>query len=210
MDIPNWQKYQRTTANFFAKIGLNATIEQNVYGARGKYEIDVLVQGNLHGIPFQWLIECKAWKSNIPQEKVLAFASIIQDIGADRGFLLSEKGFQSGAILVAENTNITLTSLANLNSTISYDFLFGKINWRLKKAQLRLIEFKKKFYKEYYIPPMSDELGELFLLESVLNEALNHNYPIIYQKDLKINSYEELVLIAEEVLVKAENWCPNN
>ena len=34
----------------------------------------------------------------------------MQDIGADRGILLSEKGFQSGAHRLAARSNITLTS----------------------------------------------------------------------------------------------------
>lgn len=41
-------------------------------------------------------------------------SQIAADIGADRGFLLSESGFQSGAVLAAQNTNVTLTSLPDL------------------------------------------------------------------------------------------------
>ena len=44
------------------------------------------------------------------KEKVLALQAIVADAGAHRGFLLSESGFQSGAITSARTSNITLTT----------------------------------------------------------------------------------------------------
>jgi hypothetical protein len=42
---------------------------------------------------------------------------IVADVGADRGILLSEAGFQRGAVEAANLTNVQVTSLANLNVT---------------------------------------------------------------------------------------------
>lgn len=209
MNIPKWKTYQIETAEFFKKLGLKTTIEHTVEGIRGSHAIDVFVEGDIHGIPFVWIIECKAWKNNIPKEKVLALSAIINDIGADRGFLLSEKGFQSGAIRIAEKTNITLTSLEDLNQTIQIDSVIGKLNWRLQKATIRLRKIKKEFFNDDYIPPMIKELGELFILESVLEDALKNKYPFIYQGDVMIHSLEELAKVADQVLTKAENWQPH-
>ena len=39
------------------------------------------------------------------------------DLGADRGILMAERGFQSGAIEAAQLTNVQLTSLAELTLT---------------------------------------------------------------------------------------------
>lgn len=36
---------------------------------------------------------------------------VVDDTGADRGFLLSESGFQTGAVTAARLANITLTNL---------------------------------------------------------------------------------------------------
>ena len=208
MSIPKWKAYQIDTAEFFKKLGLKAIVEHNVEGARGVHQIDVYVEGDIHGIPFIWIVECKAWNSNVPKEKVLALSSIINDIGADRGFLLSEKGFQSGAIRVAEKSNITLTSIDDLNQSIQIDSIIGRLSWRLQKANLRLRKFRKEFFNDDYFPPMTKELGELFVLESVLADALKNEYPFIYQAGHKINSLEELTKIADEVLTRAENWKP--
>lgn len=73
--------------------------------------VDVLVHTVFAGVGVTWVIECKLWKTAIPKEKVLTLAQVASDVGADRAFLLSESGFQAGAIRAAQNTNITLTSM---------------------------------------------------------------------------------------------------
>src|SRR6185503_17263906 len=98
--MKGWQTYQNETAQFFRTLGFDATVDTSVHGARGKHKIDVLVEFHHAGVRTRWIVECKYWKTSIPKEKVLALQSIAQDIGADRAFLLSEKGFQSGAIRV--------------------------------------------------------------------------------------------------------------
>lgn len=103
-----------------------------------------------------WIIECKAWKNNIPKEKVTALSAIVQDVGADRGFLLSEVGFQSGAIRAARSSNITLTSLEDLSFSaekFSIDTLIGQKSWSIQKAKARLLEIKRKSEAhEYRLP----------------------------------------------------------
>jgi len=208
MATPRWKLYQSEAANFFQKLGMHTIIEHKIEGVRGLHEIDVYVEGKIHGLSFIWIIECKAWNRNITKEKVLALSSITNDLGADRGFLLSEKGFQSGAIRVSEKSNITLTSLADLNQTIEIDSIIGQLNWRLHKIKLKLRRVKKEFYDDEFYPPMFKELGELGVLESVLDDALRNEYPFVYQGDLKVNSLEELAKIADKVLTRAENWKP--
>lgn len=66
----NWKEYQNKAALFFSGIGMKASVEKQVEGVRGKHRIDVLVEGEMYGIPFIWIVECKAWKNNIPKEKV--------------------------------------------------------------------------------------------------------------------------------------------
>lgn len=63
-----------------------------------------------------WIVECKHWKSAVPKAHVLTLAQIAQDVGADRAVLLSEKGFQAGAISVSRKSNVLLTSLEELRS----------------------------------------------------------------------------------------------
>ena len=141
-------------------------MEHEVEGARGVHKVDVYVEGSFHGIPFRWIIECKAWNSNIPKEKVMALAAIVQDVGADGVFALSETGFQSGAVRAAHKTNITFSSLEDLASATEEEFVdaaIGRLNWRLQKAHNRLRAIKKEKYDDDYFPPMTSILGEVFI-----------------------------------------------
>lgn len=206
-----WQEYQQQSASLFRTLGLIAKVEFKVEGARGIHVIDVFAEGSFHGIEFKWAIECKAWKSNVPKEKVMAFASIVQDIGADRGFLLSEKGFQSGAIRSAQRTNITLTSLADLAETIkekAEDAAIGNLYWRLEKARNRLREIRKEMFDGDYIPPMLEHFGELSALGMVLQEALKYGFPLRYRTNLEFLTLDHLLNYAEKKISCAEQWVP--
>jgi hypothetical protein len=190
-------------------------VEYDAEGARGIHNLDVYVEGAFHGIPFKWVVECKAWNSAVPKEKVMALAFIVQDIGADRGFLLSETGFQSGAVRVAKKTNVTLSSLEDLAAATEDSFLdasIGSLNWRLHKAQKRLRKIKKAKYDDDYNPPTMIPGGKLFVLEYALDDALKGEYPIVYgfhgEKQNAANSLDELLKVANEIISEAERWNP--
>ncbi len=110
----NWREYQEETAQFFRNLGYGAEVDVRVDGVRSRHDVDVWVTLSRSGLQIQWIIECKLWKRRIGKEKVMALKAIVDDIGADRGVLLSEVGFQKGAASAARRANITLTSLADL------------------------------------------------------------------------------------------------
>ncbi|MCG8057839.1 MAG: restriction endonuclease [Candidatus Thiodiazotropha endolucinida] len=209
----SWREYQNNTAAFFRGLGLDAEVEAKVEGVRGLHEIDVFVQGSFHGISFKWAVECKDWKTSIPKEKVLALSAIVQDIGADRGFLMSEAGFQSGAIRATNNTNITLTSLEDISlETEGYllDATIGDLNWRASKALKRLRKIKKEHFDDDYFPPMSGLMGDLFILDFVLDDALKNEYPIVFMKEDRIDTLDELIQRANSIIEEANDWEPSN
>lgn len=216
----NWREYQQQAADFFTKLGLHAEIEKKVDGARGSHDVDVYVEGKYKGIDFKWVVECKAWSSNIPKEKVMALSSIVQDVGADRGFLLSETGFQSGAIKAASKSNITLTSLQDMaENTEDYllDSLLEGIFWRISKEHRRLRDIKRKKYDDQYYPPTMEPLGKIGFLDIIIHDALapdpnDFKYPInldLNKRDgYEANDLFELLEIANKLITEAEEWIP--
>lgn len=148
-----WEEYQNEVADFFRSIGLKAGVEQKITGARGSHKIDVWVTFDKYGQEIRWVVECKLWKSAIPKEKVLTLHQIIQDVGADRGIFLSESGFQAGAIQVAKNTNINLTSLQELRLNINDEI----ISFELVKAIKRTSMLDEKLQ-----PFIFDDTGRTF------------------------------------------------
>lgn len=110
MKVSDWRAYQIEVAAFFRRQGCNAEVEKIVQGVRAKHEVDVHVKFHRSGIECTWVVECKLWKTKVPKEKVMALKSIVDDVGADRGIIFSEKGFQSGALDSIRDTNITLVT----------------------------------------------------------------------------------------------------
>lgn len=109
-----WKEYQESAARYFRSLGLEAATDVSVQGVRTSHDVDVLVKSHHVGFDITWIVECKNWKTSVSKLHVLALREIVSDIGADRGILLSESGFQSGAREAANLTNVQVTSLIEL------------------------------------------------------------------------------------------------
>ena len=117
--LPSWSEYQEEVADFFRALGLTADTNVTVAGVRTSHDIDVRVSAHFAGVDLLWVVECKQWKRRVTKNHVLALHTIIQEIGADRGFMMAENGYQAGAVEAAASSNITLTSLAELSVAAS-------------------------------------------------------------------------------------------
>jgi hypothetical protein len=105
---PAWFNFQEEIKEYFNSIGAEAETNVRVKGVRTYHDIDVLVKTKFLGEDLSWIVEAKHWKSKVTKAQVLALRSIVDDIGADRGFIISISGFQRGAFEAADRTNVKL------------------------------------------------------------------------------------------------------
>ena len=177
-----WQQYQEDAASIFRRLGYETSIEAKVTGARATHTVDVCVKGRVGSASFLWIIECKLWKNRIPKEKVLALYSVVQDVGADRGYLLSEVGFQSGATDATTNTNIKLVSMAS----IIRDNLRELQLWDSQHIRSRLSDIRGELRKrqksrgDFSSSEWSDPFDEISYIEFALEDGYSDNYPTVY------------------------------
>lgn len=82
------------------------------------------------------------------------------------------------------------------------------MNWRLQKARNRLRTIKKEKYDDDYYPPTMQPLGELLILEQVLEEALSDGFPLMYRSGDEIKNLDQLLERSEYVISAAEKWEP--
>lgn len=182
----NWKEYQEETAKFFRSLGLEAETDVTIKGVRTEHDVDVLVMSKHAGFEVTWIVECKLWNTKVTKLHVLALREIVSDIGADRGILLAENGFQSGAIEASSLTNVHLTSLQKVMVTASHDVL----SMRLREAYDRIIECKTSYWNlpkrlriEYGLRPDTNEVGYsgnnvIEILEDLAAKGFRGIYPI--------------------------------
>jgi restriction system protein len=138
----DWKDYQEETAEFFRGLGLDATTDVRIDGVRTRHDVDVLVRSRHVGFEIVWLVECKHWQTPVSKLHVLGLRAIVSDVGADRGVLLCEVGFQSGAVEAATLTNVHVTSLGSLRQSASVD-IFAM---RLRELNDRTLTCKQRYW----------------------------------------------------------------
>jgi len=189
-----WKKYQEEAASLFQEMGFDTKIEEKISGVRAEHAIDVWVTGKIHNIPFNWVVECKHWKASIPKEKILTLLSIVQDVGADRGFILSENGFQPGAYNASFQTNISLSSLKELHNIVKESIIedaLQNLSWRVLK--LKRLVWKAHKRSGDYVSKFMEPMGQLCFLELSIHDAQDKEFPTMY------GISEDKKLIAEDM-----------
>lgn len=116
------------------------TTEERLDGVRGAHDVDVVVCSRRAGLEQLWVAECKWRRRRVEKLHVTALAEIVRDVGADRGVLLSEVGFQAGAVRMAYKSNVTLTSLAELREEAAEELL----TLRLGESRLHLAHLRER------------------------------------------------------------------
>jgi len=185
-----WIEYQEETASFFRSLGLDATTDVTVDGVRTTHDIDVLVKSYHLGFEITWLVECKHWKTRVSKLHVLALREIVADVGADRGILLCEVGFQSGAIEAANLTNVHLTSLAQASTTSRNDIY----SMRMRELYDRIEDCNDRYWE---IP--KDDRIEHGLRSAVGEHAYSGARVVDFCKDLLSRAFRSLYPFESEV-----------
>ena len=95
--MKRWEEYQHQAAELLRELGFTAEVNASLTEANGAvHAIDVAARRTVAGVELLWIVECKYWNKPVPIEKVVALRTLVLDLGADRGLLMSESGFQSG------------------------------------------------------------------------------------------------------------------
>jgi hypothetical protein len=229
---PEWQKYQQEVSSFLSELGFDTRVDETIGGARTQHDIDVAARIRIAGLDILWIVECKAWGRRVPKERILTLQGIVDDIGADRGLVFSESGFQAGAIRATRNTNITLTGLEDFRlnfqdeiSSTKARILDERIS-RLLQAFLAVWDLgeseRQATFARYSGPPGFDVLkggpdavagvtSRLAQMRQSLEDARFGRWPVAYfPLDLvdgeifDISDWEGLLFIVEMSVVTCE------
>lgn len=219
----DWQQYQEEAAEFFRSLGLAVSTNVTLQGVRTTHDIDVYVTMDVAGFQVKWLIECKHWQTPVSKLHVLALREIVADLGADRGVILCEKGFQSGAVEAANLTNVRVTSLAAL-AVSSKDAIYAvrlrELYDRTELSRERYWDIPKQVRIEKGLRPdvggasMYSGARVIEFSREILARAFRGNYPIqvdplerVFDPKLpdSFNNPEDVVALLEPMLAELES-----
>ncbi len=229
---PGWDEYQDGVAAFLSQLGFDVRVEETIRGARAEHKVDATARMSVAGVDQLWLIECKSWKRRVPKERVLTFRGVVEDVGGDRGLLFSESGFQAGAVYAAQNTNVTLTSLAEFeqNSLAEVSSTRAKVLderiarltqafaaiWDLPESE-RLAAFAQ-YSGPHGFPELKDTphaivgvTARLSHMRQALEDARFNRWPVAYYpldhidgELIDVTDWKGLLFVAEKTLLTCE------
>ena len=150
----HWRDLQQWVARVLKECGFSVEIEKKVKTARGTVEIDVYAEEVVNGRRYIAAVECKNWRARVPQAVIHGFRTVVTDIGANLGYIVSAAGFQSGAFMAAELTNLRL------------------LDWQAFQS-----EFERSWYEAYLLPTVADQLDALLTYTEPLLPRWFHDLP---------------------------------
>jgi len=84
-----------------------------ISAAGNSYEVDLSYYFEIGNAKYLTLVECKQWNSKVTREKIGHFKSVLDELKANKGIVITTKGFQKGAIEFAKTNGIGLFKISN-------------------------------------------------------------------------------------------------
>lgn len=97
-----WEEYETEIFELCQIYYREAIVSKNVK-QKGRFskvnrQIDILVEQNIGGNTTKIVIDCKLYNKKVDVKAVESFISMIEDLEADKGLLVSEKGYSKAAL----------------------------------------------------------------------------------------------------------------
>jgi hypothetical protein len=104
----DWKDLETKVSKIFSDIGFNVEVEKNIKLARGIVNVDVFAERKYLSSKEIHIAECKYWTEAVPKHVVHSVRTILNDSGANSGYIISKNGFQKGSYDAAQYSNLNL------------------------------------------------------------------------------------------------------
>ena len=194
----NWKDLQNKVAEILEQCGFKVEKEKTTKIARGKVELDVYAEETIKGRKYSIVCECKHWKSNIPQNVIHSFRTVVNDLGCNIGYIITTSDFQSGGIDASEFTNIELITWEQFQELFFESWYDAYFSPQIAKRLDPIFT-----YTEYLLPKwfkkMNGEDKKAYL-------ALKDKYDIFGAIMLRFTPYARILPIDEIPTLPLCNW----
>jgi len=173
---PNdWEQLESRIWQILTECGCIAERSKRIVLPRGEVQVDVYALDRTREPNLVIVCECKHWNKPVNQNAVHAFRTVISEIGAHVGLMISSKGFQSGAVKAAKNTNVELLTWEQFEERF-YERWFEAMQKKLAGVADEVFDYSDYFHRRttsvlHGIPERVRELQLLWARFSAYTEA---------------------------------------
>jgi tetratricopeptide (TPR) repeat protein len=201
----DWRKYEREIHDQFQEMYPNAEITHNTT-LPGRYsktdrQIDILIVDYAAGERFRIIVDGKYYSKRINVKEVEEFIGMMQDVGVDKGLLITQKGYSKAALNRA-HYDLSRIELDILNFLELKKFqAFGAIPYSGEHGVL----MPSPFGWVIDINHTEGMLATLFQRGLTLDKAGKNNewmYVNIASKTPEINDLERFIKLQESYVLK--------
>jgi hypothetical protein len=110
--LPDWEEYEDLVCDAIRHENPEINVERNIH-VRGHLsehlrQIDIALRGKFAGHNIFAIVDCKKYSRKLDVNDVGEFATTLNDVNADFGILVTQKGFSDAAIKMAKKNRIKL------------------------------------------------------------------------------------------------------
>ena len=117
MSKPKWKKFEELVTEVQRKLSPKSQVKHNdkIRGKTGALrQVDVSIRDTIGQFQILVVIDCKDQKDPVDLPDVEKWIGLVQDIGANKGAIVSSSGFTSPAITKGKNTGLNLYKLIDV------------------------------------------------------------------------------------------------
>lgn len=148
IESKDWRKYERKIHQELSKIYEDCEFEfdDKIYGKYSKIDrqIDIAIRGEVGGNKVLGIVDCKYFSTRINIKIVESFLGMIEDVRANFGLIITNKGYSQAAKnrVRMKNLKLDILEFDNLKEVkITLDYLFNK---KINNLELSRFEFFKR------------------------------------------------------------------
>lgn len=120
MNEPKWKRFEKLAAKIQADLAPTATVSHNekLFGRKSETErqIDITVRQSVGQFNILIVIDAKDHKAPVDIPELGSFIDLVDDVGAQRGAMVSASGFTEGAKRRAREAGVDLYRLVDAES----------------------------------------------------------------------------------------------
>lgn len=117
---PKWKRFEKVVARIHMLIAKGAEVkfDDHIIGRKtgNSRQVDVSIRFKQTFYDYLAIVECKDYAGRVPVKEVEAFSKKLEDLGANKGIMVSREGFQDGASKTAAADGIELFTLTEVKS----------------------------------------------------------------------------------------------